>query len=518
MRTGQSYHSAPGFPCSGDAAFVIRGYNIRMVENRAGLKALLPGDYSGLLAVVKQDCATCRLIAPVLRNLHDARRLLVFSQDDPTFPPGISDIRDDRELELSYRLDIEVAPTLLRFENGRELDRLIGWQRDAWRAMTGLPSLGENLPAFGPGCGSRSVEPGMPEKLAYKFGDTLLQARRIDIDGQQDAHELAFERGWSDGLPVIPPTEARVLNMLAGTTRAPDEVIGIIPPDNAPCTVEKAAINAVMAGCKPEYLPVVLAAVEAACLDEFCMHGVLATTYFAGPIIIVNGPIRERIGLNSGHNALGQGNRANLTIGRALQLVIRNVGGGAPGGVDRAALGTPGKLSFCIAEREHDSFWESLAVERGYSADESTVTLFAGGGVQPVADQKSREPESLTRSLALSLRAVHHAKLYGGVDALLVISPEHMRVFREAGWSKAQFREALADELAVDGGELLAGQSGIAEGMPERFAGARLHKFRPGGLLIVHAGGAAGMWTAIIAGWAGSGPKGSMPVTVAIKR
>ena len=481
------------------------------------LDALLPADYSGWLAVVKQDCATCRLIAPALASLHERRSLLVFSQDDASFPPGIAKVGDDRELALSYRLDIEVVPTLIRFDEGREAQRLIGWQRADWRRATGLPALGEGLPEFSPGCGSKSVEPGMPEKLAYKFGDSPLQARRIELASQQDEHEIAFERGWSDGLPVVPPTEARVLRMLAGTTRAPDELIGLIPPDNAPCTVEKVAINAVMAGCKPEYMPVALAAVEAALLDAFCMHGVLATTYFAGPIIIVNGPIRERIGLNSGNNALGQGSRANLSIGRALQLVIRNVGGGRPGGVDRAAFGTPGKLSFCIAERERDSAWESLAVERGFDADESTVTLFAGGGVHPIADQKSREPLSLTRSLALSLRTVHHAKLYGAVDALLVIGPEHMRVFREAGWSKARFRQALDEQLEIDGSEALAGVAGIAEGMPSRFANKRLHKFRPGGLLIVHAGGSAGMWSALITGWAGSGPKGSVPVTVAIK-
>ena len=380
-----------------------------------------------------------------------------------------------------------------------------------------MPDLGEDLPAFSPGCGSKSVDPGMPDKLAYKFGDTPLQARRIDLAAEQDAHELAYERGWSDGLPVVPPTEERVLKMLSGTTRSPDEIIGIIPPDTVPCTIEKVAINAVMAGCKPEYLPVVLAAVEAACLDEFCMHGVLATTYFAAPILIVNGPIRDKIGMNWAHNVLGQGNRANSTIGRALQLVIRNVGGGKPGGVDRATLGQPGKAGFCIPEREHDSYWESLAVERGFRPDESTVTLFAGGGVHPVGDQKSRSPESLTRSLALSLRTVYHAKIYGAADALLVISPEHMRVFREAGWSKARFREALSAQLSVTGSEILAGGDAIAEGMPARLKDKRLHKFRPGGLLIVHAGGGAGMWTAIITGWAASGAGGSVPVTVAIK-
>ena len=273
----------------------------------------------------------------------------------------------------------------------------------------------------------------------------------------------------------------------------------------------------VMAGCKPEYLPVVLAAVEAACLDEFCMHGVLATTYFSAPIVIVNGPIAEKIGMNWGHNVLGQGNRANSTIGRALQLVIRNVGGGRPGGVDRATLGQPGKVGFCFAERERDSYWESLAVERGFSPEQSTVTLFAGGGVHPSGDQKSRKPESLTRSLALTLRTVRHGKIYGATDALLVVSPENMRVFRDAGWSKARFRQALDAALTVEGRDVIAGADGVAEGMPAHLARKRLSKFRPGGLLIVHAGGGAGMWSAVITGWAGSGPKGSVPVTVAIK-
>ena len=293
--------------------------------------------------------------------------------------------------------------------------------------------------------------------------------------------------------------------------------MGVIPPDQAPCTVEKIAINAVMAGCKPEYLPVVLAAVEAACLDEFCMHGLLATTYFSGPIIIVNGPIVNEIGMNWSTNALGQGNRANSTIGRALQLVIRNVGGGKPGGVDRAALGQPGKVGFCFPEREHDSYWESLAVERGFKSEQSTVTLFAGDGVHGIADQKSREPTSLTRSLAMTLRTVLHAKIFGAASAILIVTPENMRVFREAGWSKARFRKELVDCLTLDGSELIRGASDIAEGMPESYAARRLTKFRPDSLLIVHTGGSAGMWSAVIGGWPATGPRGSTPVTVAIK-
>ena len=474
-------------------------------------------DFSGFAAVVKRDCETCRLIEPALRSLAERGDLRLYSQDDPAFPESVAGVIDERELELSYRLRIEIVPTLIEFRDGEERARLVGWRRDDWRSLTDMPLLGRGLPEFSPGCGSKSVEPGMPEKLAYKFGDSPLQAGRIELAARQDEHELAYDRGWSDGLPVVPPTEERVLRMLAGTTRSPAELIGFIPPDNAPCTIEKVAINAVMAGCKPEYLPVVLAAVEAACLDEFCMHGVLATTYFSAPIVIVNGPIARKIGMNSAHNVLGQGNRANSTIGRALQLVIRNVGGGRPGGVDRATLGQPGKIGFCFAEREHDSHWESLAVERGFSPDESTVTLFAGGGVHPVGDQKSRQPESLTRSLAMTLRTVYHGKIYGKTDALLVISPENMRVFREARWTKARFRQALDEALTVEGRAMVAGAAGIDEGMPAPLSRKRLRKFRPGGLLIVHAGGGAGMWSAIITGWAGSGPKGSVPVTLAIK-
>jgi hypothetical protein len=174
------------------------------------------------------------------------------------------------------------------------------------------------------------------EKLeARHSGKTLLAARKIEYPDSADPVELCYERGWTDGLPVTPPTDERVIAMLKGTTRRPEEVIGRIPPFLAECRVEKVAINAVMAGCKPEYMPVLLAALEAALEPVFTLHGVLATTYFSSPIIIVNGPIARRIGMNSGINA-GQGNRANATIGRALQLVIRNVGGGRPGEVDRA--------------------------------------------------------------------------------------------------------------------------------------------------------------------------------------
>jgi hypothetical protein len=468
----------------------------------------------GVVVVVKRDCPTCTLVEPVLVQLAAAlgHDLHVYSQDDPSFPGGVAHVADDRGLEMSWRLRLTTVPTLIRVERGKELDRLEGWMRERWEALTGVTGLGPALPDYRPGCGSRTVDPDMADELAVRFKGSTLRSRRVQLAPLEDEMESAFDRGWTDGLPVVPPTEARVLRMLEGTSRASDEVVAVVPPDLVDCTVEKVAVNAVMAGCRAEYLPVVLAAVEAACTDAFNGHGLLATTWFSGPMIVVNGPIAPAIGMNSGINALGQGNRANATIGRALQLVIRNVGGGKPGGVDRATLGNPGKYTFCFAEDEEGSPWEPLSVERGFPAGTSTVTLFAAGGVHGLADQLSRTPESLARSMAASLRSVFHPKLVIGFDACLVISPEHGRVFREAGWTKARLRQELKELLTIDGVELVRGASGISEGMPEQFRETKLPKFRDGGLLIVHAGGRAGLFSAIISGWA-SGATGSAPVT-----
>jgi len=207
------------------------------------------------------------------------------------------------------------------------------------------------------------------EKLEAKHsGATWLAARKVEYGENIDPAEVCYELGWTDGLPVTPPTDERVIAMLKGTSRKPDEIVGRIPPNLAECTVEKVTINAVMAGCKPEYMPVLLAAIEAALEPVFTLHGVLATTYFSSPVIIVNGPIVKRIGMNSGINALGQGNRANATIGRALNLIVRNVGGGRPGEVDRATLGAPSKFTLCFAEDESDPAWQPLAQDARHCA------------------------------------------------------------------------------------------------------------------------------------------------------
>jgi hypothetical protein len=326
-----------------------------------------------------------------------------------------------------------------------------------------------------------------------------------------------FARGWSDGLPLVPPSEERVLRMLDGTARDPQEVLGLVPPDLAPATVEKIAINAVMAGCKPEYLPVVLAAVEAVLDESFAMQGVLATTMFVGPVVIVNGPVRRRIGMNAKGNVLGQGNRANGSIGRAVQLVVRNIGGGRPREVDRATLGNPGKYSYCFAEDEEGSSWEPLSVERGLKPGQSAVTVFAGYGLQGIVDQKSRDPESLARSFAGSLKAINNIKSAPACDALIVVCPEHHRTFRIAGWSRTRLIEELFRLCEIPGDELVAGAKGIAEGGLPSLAGKTINKFRPGGLMIVHAGGDAGMFSGIIAGWSASAERGSLPVTREVK-
>lgn len=450
----------------------------------------------GAYVVVNGECPTCALVRPLLGSL----------------PVVVVDEDDDAGLEWSWRAGIDTVPTLVRVDGGVEVARMVGWDRSQWSSFLGVDVPADGLPEWRPGCGSRVVAPDVVDSLAARFGGSVLGSRRVEFASAEDEFEAMFARGWTDGLPVVPPTEERVMRMLSGTRRAANEVVAVVPPDLVECTVEKVAVNAVMAGCLPEYLPVVLACVEAACTSAFNAHGLLATTYFSGPVVIVNGPVAARIGMNSGVNAFGQGNRANATIGRALQLVIRNVGGGRPGEVDRATLGNPGKYSFCFAEDEAGSPWEPLSVAQGFAEGASTVTLFAGEGPRGVVDQLSRDPESLARSFASALQSVAHPKLVLAFDAVLVVSPEHARVFRSAGWTRERLVSELSSLLTRPGAELVRGAGGVAEGVPLGLEAAALPKFRDGGLLVVHAGGGAGMFSAIIGGWV-NGETGSQPVT-----
>jgi len=454
-----------------------------------------------IVAVVKRECETCAMVAPVLSALQRATTLTLYSQDDPGFPEATGGALDDRELEESWRRRIEIVPTLIRLEDGKEVSRVEGWNRADWQRLTGLADLGSDLPASRPGCGSRSVDPGMPERLSLKYGGLHLQSREIEVDEMEDPIEVTYDRGWSDGLPVVPPTDLRIARMLAGTTRKPDEVIGLIPPNRPECTVEKVAISAVMAGCRPEYMPVVLAVIEAALKPEFSMHGLLATLGFAGPVVIVNGPVTKRIGMNSKGNALGQGNRANATIGRALQLLIRNVGGGIPQEVDRSILGNPGKYTFCFAEDEDDPDWVPLNVARGALPGTSTVTLFHGDGVQGCVAWHSRTPEQVSKSLAMSLLAVCHPKTCEWSQALLVLCPDHYEIYRQHGWGRPEIEAAIWEALKRPGRDLVQGAQGVLEGIDPSRADEIVDKFYEGGLLIVRAGGKGAGQSAIIGGW-----------------
>ena len=463
---------------------------------------------------IKTSCETCLLISELLVELFERKGVEIINQE-ATPIPGLEDAFLDADLERSFNAKVEAVPTVILNPDKANEVRLQGWVRHEWTEVFG-EFAHEHLPNFKPGCASKTLDPGRFEQLQAAFEPERIQSRRLTFTNVDDI-EVGYDRGWSDGLPVVPPTAARVHRMLSGTNRQPDEVIGRVPPDYGVCTVEKIAVNAVLAGCLPEYLPVVIAAVEAALEEPFCMHGLLATTYFSGPMVVVNGPYSRAIGMNSGGNALGQGNRANATIGRALQLVVRNVGGGKPGGVDRSALGNPGKYTFCFSEDELNSSWDSLSVERGYSPDASTVTLFAADGVQGIVDQKSRDPESLARSFAAALRVVGHPKFVRASDAFLVVSPEHERVFRDAGWSKQQLIERLTGLLTIRGSELIRGAGGMEEGLDPKLKDHSFTKFREGGLFIVRAGGNAGLFSAIIAGWGASGEIGSVPVTKEIR-
>lgn len=468
----------------------------------------------GLVVVVKRECATCAMVVPVLQQLATSTPLTVYTQDDPSFPEGVTSIHD-ADLGVSWHHEIETVPTLIRVVNGMEVERTVGWLREAWQSITGIPDLGADLPVMRPGCGSLSVDPDLADELRARFSGSVLHARRVEIADAEDEMEAMFDRGWTDGLPVVLPTEARVLRMLTGTTRAPDDIVAVVPPDLVEVTVEKVAINAVMAGCRPEYLPWVIAALEAVCTNEFNIHGVLATTMPVGPVIICNGPGSRSIGMNSGMNVLGQGNRANLTIGRAVQLVIRNVGGGRPGEVDRATHGNPGKLSFCFAEDELGSPFSSLAVSRGVAPDTNAVTVFAGEGPRCIVDQLARHPDELANTFAACLRTLHNPKLVLAFDAIVVMGPEHARVFAEAGWNRERVLRELHARLQIPGRELVRGANDIAEGVPAHLADVTLPKFRPDGILLVHAGGGAGLFSAMIGGWA-NGDVGSQPVTTRV--
>ena len=275
------------------------------------------------------------------------------------------------------------------------------------------------------------------------------RAARIEIPEDLDAFlRLCRERRWSDGLPVVPPTLERVERMLRGTRLAHDKVIATVAPGFGMATVERIAINAVLAGCDPEYLPVLIAAVEAVAAPEFSLQGIQATTNPVAVWLIVNGPIAKRLGMNSGINCLGPGAWANATLGRALHLILQNIGGALPGEMDRATQGQPGKYSFCCAENEEMNPWEPVHVERGFPRDRSAVTVVAASGTLNM-NTHSKDAIELLRVIADTMPHAPSNDYRWSGEPWIMLAPEHAEILKRGGLSKAEVKRRLWEQTKM---------------------------------------------------------------------
>jgi len=258
-----------------------------------------------------------------------------------------------------------------------------------------------------------------------------------------EINEYFYERGWTDGLPIVPPTPKRVEALLAGMPwRGPDELISTVPPRMGAATMRQIAVNAVMAGCKPEYLPVVVAALQAVSEPEYGLSHRQTTTHAGAPLIIVNGPVVERLRINCGRGLFGPGWRANATIGRALRLVLVNVGGAGPG-VDASQTGHPGKYTYCIAEYEAANPWEPLHVERGFDRKQSVVTLVNTEAPHSMTENIQTHPDEIVRTFASSMATLGVNNLYSQGTPVLVLGIEHAGHIAAAGWSKQDVQRAI---------------------------------------------------------------------------
>jgi hypothetical protein len=302
------------------------------------------------------------------------------------------------------------------------------------------------------------------------------------MSDEGEAFDLLYARGVTDGLPVIPPTAARVRAAVEASGRAGDELVGLVAPRLGRATVEKIAVNAVLAGCRPEYLPAVIAGVQAICDPAFALVGVSGTTDAVAPLLILNGPVRSTLEINCAAGVFGPGWRANATIGRAVRLVWANVGGATA--TSMSTFAQTGRYSYCIGEYEEESPWEPLHVEHGFARDDSTVAAMAAEAPQVVVDARNRTAREIATTIARSGAAIaSHTQGHLG-DTLLVVAPEHARTIAGDGWSKAALRDFVWEHARAE------------------MDGARVPKFRaPANLKIVVAGGTAGRFSAWVPGW-----------------
>ena len=339
-----------------------------------------------------------------------------------------------------------------------------------------------------------------------------LASDRIEVEDSPAAIEYYYQRGWTDGLPVVPATEERVREFLEAAGRAPSDVIGVVPTRGRVITAEKIAINAVMAGCKPEYMPVLVAIIEAMCEPDFNFHGSLASTGSSAQLIVINGPIAKELEVNSGVNVFGPGFRPNSTIGRTVRLINMNVCGGTPGILDKSTLGQGGKYSMTIAENEEASPWETLSVQRGYTPNDNTVTVFAVFSPTQFSDGASNSPERLLDNVAYTMNGFRP----GQGEFVIVLSPEHARIFRNGEWTKQQAMDYLHSRASVSTEHLKL--NGMREGDVQPGDDSEMNPIvsTNDGIVFLVAGGEAGGFSSLISRWGGGSSSKSItkPITL----
>jgi hypothetical protein len=318
-----------------------------------------------------------------------------------------------------------------------------------------------------------------------------------------EANELYQRNGWTDGLPIVPPTADAVARFLAAAKLDAADVIGVEPVRRRSITAEKVAIAAVMAGCLPEYMPVVAAIMRAMCRPEYALHGSTASTGGSAPFIVVNGPIRQALGMNATHNVLANASRANATIGRSVRLILINVLGGIPGQLDRSTLGHLGKFTFCVAEDEEDSPWLPLSVERGVPAGASAVTALQVESPHQIMNEWTHDPREILDTYAAAMRSNLLTYSIWEGNYALVIPKQHREIFAAAGWSKQNIRDYIFEVARVKRSEWRAvGKAAVAGRQDEDKVYRALRS--PDDLLVIAAGGPAGGFGAILPPWYGN--------------
>lgn len=314
--------------------------------------------------------------------------------------------------------------------------------------------------------------------------------------------DLFESNGWTDGLPIIPPTRERVDALLAETDRAPTAVIGAMATANRILTVETVAVNAVMAGCRPEYMPLLVAIAEALVDPDFNLALIQTGTNPSTPFFMVSGPFAQKIGMNSGGNLFGPGNRANATIGRAVRLMLLNVGGGIPGDVDRSTHGQPAKYTFGLAENEAANPWEPLRVELGYDRSQSTVTLVSAEGLHNMCDHVSKDVYGVLTVFCDSIPSMGMTLPYMPGPAVVIVCPEHAEMLRAEGWSKDDVRRYLYDHARLPLGKLKQGGLWDYRVWPAWFEihddSALMPAFRSPEEIIITVAGGAGRHSAFV--------------------